>query len=298
MKNRTIISVIFLFIIISCKESKNEPTKALKATVSFLKGKVLVNQAKATLGQVLHERDEILTGKKGNAIISIAGLSKIIIRPGSELKISSLNSSDKLPQIALSQGSGTTFHKVTRGKSEYEVKTPAAVAGVRGTSFSVKVSEEQTMVRLLEGRVKVSDTKSNHMYLAAGQKIRVGKKELGEPEPMKSTSDLEAMNQVNDSGPQPEKLLSFLQGRKAEAQVSRKAQEDIVQMKKIIIEPDTHLGLRKKYGRLYDIKTKSGLRYIGALKQKNNTYTIILPGRGGHIKLTRNEIKAMKIIPE
>ena len=115
---------------------------------------------------------------------------------------------------------------------------------------------------------------------------------------MKSTSDLEAMNQVNDSGPQPEKLLSFLQGRKAEAQVSRKAQEDIVQMKKIIIEPDTHLGLRKKYGRLYDIKTKSGLRYIGALKQKNNTYTIILPGRGGHIKLTRNEIKAMKIIPE
>ncbi|GAB4156408.1 MAG: hypothetical protein Kow00107_05990 [Planctomycetota bacterium] len=77
----------------------------------------------------------------------------------------------------------------TRGKSNYEVQTPTAVAGVRGTEFIVAVLPEKTFVYVKSGEVWVKDlvkgdirTLSRHRLLEIGldgfgAEVKTGKDE-------------------------------------------------------------------------------------------------------------------------
>jgi hypothetical protein len=60
--------------------------------------------------------------------------------------------------------------KLLSGESKFEIRTPTATAGVRGTIFAVRVgSGGQTEIEVIEGRVKV-DAQGRELDLAAGTK--------------------------------------------------------------------------------------------------------------------------------
>jgi hypothetical protein len=61
--------------------------------------------------------------------------------------------------------------KLLSGQSKFEIRTPTATAGVRGTIFTVKVGEGgQTQIAVLEGQVQV-DASGRHVDLAPGTKL-------------------------------------------------------------------------------------------------------------------------------
>lgn len=61
---------------------------------------------------------------------------------------------DEADQIMLTKGH--LYAKVTGKKAAFSVRTPSAIAGVRGTEFDVEVDEEEgTKVHVLEGEVAV-----------------------------------------------------------------------------------------------------------------------------------------------
>ena len=60
--------------------------------------------------------------------------------------------------------------KLLSGQSKFEIQTPTATAGVRGTIFAVRVGPEgKTEIEVIEGQVKV-DAEGRELDLAAGTK--------------------------------------------------------------------------------------------------------------------------------
>jgi hypothetical protein len=61
--------------------------------------------------------------------------------------------------------------KLLSGQSKFEIKTPTATAGVRGTIFTVKVAQGgDTQIQVLEGKVQV-DASGKEVALAPGTKV-------------------------------------------------------------------------------------------------------------------------------
>jgi len=86
----------------------------------------------AVVGEEVFEKDKVKTGADGEVIIALAD-SKITIGPGAYTKISSETQGASSTKLALYGGKvGFKVNKLGSEKS-FTVRTPSAVAGVRGT---------------------------------------------------------------------------------------------------------------------------------------------------------------------
>ena len=116
-------------------------------------------------GAVLAPGQEIGTGKTGQVVLKLTDGSTLTLKPGSTM---SMERSAKTP---LSATPDTVFN-LTSGRAEtevvkrtgsgarFEIRTPVAVAAVRGTRFRVSAAEGGAYMtsEVLEGRVEVADT--------------------------------------------------------------------------------------------------------------------------------------------
>ena len=104
----------------------------------------------------LSKGDLIKTGPKGRAQITFANQARTLIKPNSKLKV--VNDSAKLTKVKLSLGEvWVKFIQNLNSEEGFEIETPSAVAGVKGTLFKVVVNEnEETQVTVNEGQVEVS----------------------------------------------------------------------------------------------------------------------------------------------
>jgi hypothetical protein len=98
----------------------------------------------AAKGIVLHEKDEVRTGEKGFALIHLdqkASTGKLELNEKSVLKLGTLTmdpkSGEKQTILDLAIGKVLVRAEKLRGDSKFEVKTPTATTGVRGTVFEV-----------------------------------------------------------------------------------------------------------------------------------------------------------------
>jgi hypothetical protein len=101
----------------------------------------------------LTEGDTIITGKS-EFVKVIYDKHKFYIFGNSEITITL----DKKKNILLDQKKGTSWFKINplRSEKSFKVKTPSAVAGVRGTAFSIQIdSDSVTAVCVCEGSVEV-----------------------------------------------------------------------------------------------------------------------------------------------
>jgi hypothetical protein len=171
----------------------------LKATVSVVLGSATIlrdsvpGMIKATVNMQLLPEDMVITGPASRLNLVIENSGVIQIGPESKVVMSSL----------LKRSDGTADQKmmVKAGKvilglkklqkdSVFDVETPTAVAGVRGTSFMVNVSEEQdnafpyfvkledqkqvkTEVAVLAGAVELSGQKEGEKVMVNSLKMAI-----------------------------------------------------------------------------------------------------------------------------
>jgi tetratricopeptide (TPR) repeat protein len=81
------------------------------------------------------------------------------------LTLGEFNEEEETSVVDLLRGAG---HFLSRKPRALEVRTPFAIAGVRGTEFFVNVEENQTFLSIFEGRVSASN-KAGELLLASGQ---------------------------------------------------------------------------------------------------------------------------------
>ena len=164
MKRKTL-SILIIFgitMIFSCSKEKSQNLNT--ALVTFLLGDVTYmdgDQWKAAQpGMALMQQHRLKTGDDSAADVQI-GESVVRVKENSELILATLYKSELtgLEKNTLELTIGKVLvkpKKLLKGES-FQVKTPTAVAGVRGTQFVVEASKiRDTRVSVLEGKVKVA----------------------------------------------------------------------------------------------------------------------------------------------
>ncbi len=268
------------FVAVNCGENKGQPSLD-SAKFTYVKGDVSVGGAPAALGNTVAKDAVIEVKANSMAVLQFANAATITLKANSQLSIANLAKGENgKPVIELSQSSGTSFSKIAKGRSEYSIKTPTAVAGVRGTSFELTVDKTKaTQIRLLEGKVQVAKPEATREELAnatvveAGQKIEATRRGVTQPVEITETekTSLKAMNTV-EIAPAGGKAIIAESVEKYATGVSTSAAATEVatpQNRKLTLN-----DIKAKYGRIAKIETKNGKTYTGYFNQAGNTMTI------------------------
>lgn len=155
------------------------PEEASEARVIALAGLSSVKPANGAetalaLGQVLQEGAQISTGKNGFLTLALPDDSRISIPSNSQVSLSKLRktryTASPRTEIALLQGKiESRVAPLAANKGRFEVHSPLAVAGVRGTHFRVGVQADGIVNEVLSGGVAVGQPRQpNALLLAAG----------------------------------------------------------------------------------------------------------------------------------
>lgn len=171
--------------------------EAAVAEVIFVKGQVLLNreggaeQALQT-GMTLRSGDRLQSAAQASASLRFADGSRLLIPPESALSLEQLlvygRSAIPAVQLRLMRGGADSQVRPNPGRLPlYEIRTPSANLGVRGTEFRVQVADEQhTRMAVLQGLVGASPAMSpgpdskprSEQRVAAGQGLLAAQ---GEP---------------------------------------------------------------------------------------------------------------------
>ena len=158
------------------------------ATVAVLQGGVTLTRGvdgkSLAVGDALLPGDVVKTAKDGSLVLKFLDGSKALLLKDSELKFDRLGTYPKTGMAAteLHLQRGRVESKVqplTGAASRYEIRTPMAQLGVRGTDFRVGVDEasNSSSSEVLEGGVKASANEAS-VEVQKGYGVRVA---LGMP---------------------------------------------------------------------------------------------------------------------
>jgi hypothetical protein len=178
------------------------------AVLTVISGDVLMrfgggNFSSAPDGAVLYVGSTVRTSGDARAVITLFEGSTVELEPASDIMIEEASMRGGSTIVQLAQSLGRSWHVVTHlttADSRYEVRTPAATASVRGTSFEVAVDNglggPTTTVTTTEGRVATADAAaSSEVLVSAGQTTTVHLNSA--PEPPRSAADAERVVTVS-----------------------------------------------------------------------------------------------------
>lgn len=153
--------IAFLLVFGSFSQALAEETYGL---MMIVKGQVQVVKFKAQpivgkVGVKVYPQDTIITGKDSRAKIVMSDRNIINVLPETKLRIDQYISEMKEKNVRLSLIEGkvrtNVEQKYDNNENRFEIKTPSAVVGVRGTQFmtSYKKSTNVTAVTTFRGEV-------------------------------------------------------------------------------------------------------------------------------------------------
>ncbi|MBI5573228.1 MAG: FecR domain-containing protein [Elusimicrobia bacterium] len=126
-----------------------------EAKIESVSGEVTVNNAAAIVGQQLNLNDVIKTSAVSDSVIIING-HKVTVSEKTEVALNELADDTSLLKIWL----GKIRAKVNKLKArqKFEIKTPSAIVAVRGTEFSIEITDsELTRLEVYEGVVSAKE---------------------------------------------------------------------------------------------------------------------------------------------
>lgn len=136
-------------------------------TLAHVEGEVTSRGRPLATGAKIAPGDDFKTGRNGYVVIKLADGSTLNLQPGSDMSIEGVRKSPLAPaadaQFQLKSGRvEATVAKRAPGGARFEVRTPIAVAAVRGTRFRVVADEanKSATSEVIEGEVQVNDTGS------------------------------------------------------------------------------------------------------------------------------------------
>jgi len=127
------------------------------------------------VGQPLADGDEIITDKDGSAEVTLGDRNQFLLAPNSRLKVL------KAPNgkgLLLNLDQGLIRAKLDNWNKEesFSIRTPSAVAGVRGTDFIVEASGQDEAgfeLDVVEGTVEVDSGELKGERIGAGKGLRL-----------------------------------------------------------------------------------------------------------------------------
>ncbi|MBN1531902.1 MAG: FecR domain-containing protein [Spirochaetes bacterium] len=128
------------------------------AMIMFMMGDVTKNNASVSIGDLVNQSDVIATGSGAFCDIRIGG-SVVRIKEKSRVVFSSLVHSGIAENTTLGLDVGKMLCKPKRlmKTEKFMVKTPTAVAAVRGTQFIVEADlQETTRIKVFTGKLKIA----------------------------------------------------------------------------------------------------------------------------------------------
>ena len=144
--------ILFFNLISGCSKRPDE-----FASVMFFMGDVFCNEAAIEIGASLKQNDVIKTSGLSFCDIKL-GDSLVRIKEKTTVVLSSLIQSDGNENIGLELSLGKMLCKPKKllKSEQFTVKTPTAIAGVRGTSFTVEAdANKTTRIKVFEGSMKI-----------------------------------------------------------------------------------------------------------------------------------------------
>lgn len=128
-------------------------------------------------GVALQQGDSVRTGKDSSVHIVLENEDEIVLGAESHILISELAESN----TSIKLSSGGLWNKIKRffGASDtYEIETPTAVMGVRGTMFHVNVDADDARLRVFDGLVGVNDPRrTDEREVGIFEQLRTGMEE-------------------------------------------------------------------------------------------------------------------------
>lgn len=140
---------------LSFAETDSCMVKEIKGTVMVVRAGG-VKEFKAFQNMRLSEGDTVRTGHSSQVVIEVDAEQSFKISANSEVVVSELKNKTGQTRLTLNLrkgGVGSDVNKKLPEGSDYKIKTPTAVMGVRGTEFFVQFESGETDVWLTKGVV-------------------------------------------------------------------------------------------------------------------------------------------------
>ena len=271
-----------LLLLWACTENPVKEKKSWPYKFAYTKGEVYVNDKKVSLDMTLQESDTIITRNQSYATVVFGDSSTLTIKPNSKIYLNLLQPG----KTEIFQESGKSFSKIRKGES-YTIKTPTIVAGVRGTSFEISATESTTTIKLLEGKVEARSPKET-VVIESGQKLSAVYGYKLKPVEM-NQNEVEALKVVSSFQDSAEKG-GDQEIVKTIDKIENNDHPPIVRPAKKIM---TLEQIKKTYGRIAKITTKTGQEFTGYFSQKGNTMQIITPNGTVFVDVSR----VAKVVP-
>lgn len=166
--NKLLLLMVVVSLLPFCKEQKDitKTQEKNKMVITFVSGDVKIirkdeqgniQEIPAKMGMFVYEDDSIRT-EKGKIDLQTKSGSAIRIKEMTYLSVKSLsNEAGGETNLEMENGNIIANIKKATSKEDFKVATPTAIAGVRGTTFTVEVDpfEKTSSVKVLEGKVAV-----------------------------------------------------------------------------------------------------------------------------------------------
>ncbi len=293
--------LILLFSILTAPGCSKKEAPKSNGTITFLSGEVKLNNKKAFIGTKIKKDDIIKTGTNSIAVIQFLQSAVITVRSNTDISIGELLlGKDKNDKIEITQNKGSTFNKIVKKGIRYRIKTPTAIAGIRGTSFDVNIENNKGRFRILTGKIRLAPVREGKadekktIVLHEGKKITITEKSVEKVEKIthEEKEELVKFNKIVllpevkkiETTEEPVKIKEI-----SSKVIPEKLKEDIIKIEKKRTEIEkedkkeevkrpkklTLDELKNRYGPLSIIKTKDGKEYIGSFKQKGNRIEVI-----------------------
>jgi hypothetical protein len=284
-------------------------------------GQVEINGRPAKLGQQVQSEDTIHTFAESSAAIQFENAALLVMRQKSRVSLTELKleRSGSLPIVKMFQSGGTSYHRIQKGRARYQVRTPLAVAAVRGTEFIIELGNKKKSetVTLNQGKVEVtpviaggSDPKDSTIYqLKAGSKVTIDETRTIQPAAPLDKKDSKlftrlqkvrsvplsvdqlraAMQQTESSEPDSSSAVKIQKQVSQAVQTAGQAAEDPFAGDKAAKTSSLSLAaIKAKYGKLSKIIMNNGTTYIGAFQMQGAQVVIITTK--GKIKVKSGDI--------
>lgn len=133
---------------------------SMPARVAAVRGDAKASGQAIAVGAKLGAGQEIVTGSDGFVAVDMADGSRLLVQPGSRLKLDNLQGSPGagLYRTRLELLNGRVDNEVSKQKDTeagYRLHTPAAVIAVRGTGFRVAAADKMAQAEVTEGEIGV-----------------------------------------------------------------------------------------------------------------------------------------------
>jgi len=168
-------------------------------TVKTAKGKVEVRETggktwkPTAAGNTVAAGMEIRTGPGAEALLLWPQGHAVKVFPLSMMTISEAASEEDAENTKLEMNKGKMFSKVSKlasKESTFQVKTPTAIAGVRGTEFMMEMQEDNTCkISLLEGQLDVIGEQVEQV-LEQNSAIEIGANMAAPPQPVEISPEV------------------------------------------------------------------------------------------------------------